>query len=448
MHPGWLVALGLAACVPSRSAVFGPVDREARLRLGADVVWREPGDARAAAAIRNLLGEPLDRDAAIRIALVGNRHLQARFDELGIAASDIASATVLPPVTVDFDQKFGAGGGETEADAIQDLLSLIQIGQRRGIANAELSAARARAVAAVVELAARVTIAFDDLTAAKQDLELVQTAFASADAAATLAERQRAAGNTSDLVVAQQEAERERMRAEVTRAEQAVAADRARLGALLGVTAEQAWTTAGRLPDPPAQPPSLDDLARAARSANLELDALADDADAAAGRHRYAVVRAFVPELGAGVAVARREVGGWESGPAIRIGIPLFDQQQGPRARAIAEENRARDERAAVETDVSAAALAARARVLDAFREAHQLHDVVLPLRQRVLDQTVLHYNAMNASTFELLVARRDLVDAGRQYVDALRRYWNAVAEADALRRGAIVTSQSDEEMR
>lgn len=62
----------------------------------------------------------------------------------------------------------------------------------------------------------------------------------------------------------------------------------------------------------------------------------------------------------------------------------------------------------------------------------------MLPLRQQVLDETLAQYNAMNATTFELLIARRDLVDAGRQYVDAIHRYWTATAAVDALRRGAL----------
>ena len=60
----------------------------------------------------------------------------------------------------------------------------------------------------------------------------------------------------------------------------------------------------------------------------------------------------------------------------------------------------------------------------------------MLPLRQKIVDETLLHYNAMNANPFELIVARRELVDAGHQYLDALRRYWNATSEVIALRRG------------
>ena len=98
------------------------------------------------------------------------------------------------------------------------------------------------------------------------------------------------------------------------------------------------WTTTDRLPDAPTSAPELDDLARTAEAANLDSLALHADADAAEARHHYAIVRAFIPTLGAGVAVARREGGDWEVGPAVRIGIPLFDQQQGARARARAEQ--------------------------------------------------------------------------------------------------------------
>lgn len=259
----------------------------------------------------------------------------------------------------------------------------------------------------------------------------------SASASANLVERQHTAGNTSDLALAREQEQRERARIEVGRADQQLAERRARLAALLGIGSEYAnWTTAGRLPEAPITTPKLDDLEQAALAASQDLTALRAEADAAAARQRYAMVRSFVPELGAGVAMARRDGGEWEAGPAIRIGIPLFNQQQAPRARARAEENRAKNELAATSTDLRASAETTRSRVLQAFSEVRQLADVVMPLRKRVLDETVLQYNAMNVSTFELLTARREMVDVGRQYIEALRRYWSAMAEAKALQRG------------
>jgi outer membrane protein TolC len=436
MHRLWIAVALATSCVPSRPAVFGPVDREVQRRVGIAVAWSE--DEETTDAIDGLLAKPLTLDASVRISLARNRRLQARFDELGIAASQVAEATVLPPTTVDADYKRAVSGtgSEIELTIVQGVLDLVQISQRRGIANAELRGARARAVSATVELAARVEIAFYDVLAAGQERALVQTAFDAANASADLVERQHVAGNTSDLALAREQEQRERTRIEIGRADQVLAESRAKLGVLLGIPATATWMVAGALGDVPMMTPPLDDLEHVASIASLDLEGLRADADAAGARHRFAMVRAFVPELGLGVAVARRDGGGWEAGPALRIGIPLFDQQQGPRARARAEEHRARNELAATGTELVASARTTRSRVEQAFAEVHQIVDVVLPLRERVLAETILQYNVMNASTFELLMARRDMVEIGRQRIEALRRYWSSMAEVKALRRG------------
>ncbi|MEO8703462.1 MAG: TolC family protein, partial [Kofleriaceae bacterium] len=328
------------------------------------MTWSE--DGQVSAAIDVLLAKPLDLDAAVRIAFARNHRLQARFDELGIAASQVADATVLPPTAVDADYKraLSGGGSEIELSVVQDVLDLLQLGQRRGIANAELHGAQARAISATVELAAEVEVAFYDVIAARQEHELVKTAFDAANASADLVERQHAAGNTTDLALAREQEQRERARIEIGRTELAIKKSRSHLGGLLGVAnGQNAWTTAGRLEDPPALIPALDDLGNVAVAANLDLEALRADTDAAGARHRYALIRTVLPELGVGVAAARRDGAAWEVGPAIRIGIPLFNQQQGPRARARAEQRRARNELAATRTELAASACSTRSRV-------------------------------------------------------------------------------------
>ncbi|HEX7097359.1 MAG TPA: TolC family protein, partial [Acidimicrobiales bacterium] len=146
-------------------------------------------------------------------------------------------------------------------------------------------------------------------------------------------------------------------------------------------------------------------------------------------------VRAWLPELGVGVS-AIEQGEGIEVGPALRIGIPLFDQRSGPRARARATLAKAESELTAAAVELRANARATRIAALAAYQEARHLREIVLPLRQQIVDQTLLHYNAMDATPFELIVARRSLADAGHQYLDALRRYWNAMSRIGALRRG------------
>ena len=432
-----LVCVAMASCVPSRTAVFGPVARDVEARVGMRTAWSD--DGRVSAAVDELLAKPLDRDAAVRIALASNRRLQAEYDELGIAASEVAAATVLAPLRVDVEYKLRDDVDELEIDAVQDILDLLQLPQRRGIAQAELAAARARAVAATIDLVARVEMAFVDVVAAVQEVELRQTAYDAASVSADIASRQRAAGNISELALSRELSQRERFRVDLARAQVEAETRREALNELLGLTGKRTrWSVVGQLPAIPAGAPALDALERDAVFANLELSAIRSDAEAAAGRVGVARVRAWLPELGVGVSADHSEVAGWDFGPAVSVGLPLFNQQQGPRARAHAELARARNLAHATGTEVRARARAVRQQVLEAHGEARHLFDVVLPLQQRVLTEALKQYNAMNLSTFELLLARRDLVDAGRQFIDAARRYWRAEAAARALRRGGL----------
>ncbi|HTE50381.1 MAG TPA: TolC family protein [Kofleriaceae bacterium] len=439
------VALCLAAagCAPSRGALFGPVRGEVERRVGVDVAWHESAtDARVPAAVRALIARPLDRDAAVRIAVAMSRRLQASYEELGLAAADVAEATVLHPLEVDLSHRVALSGpgSETELEATQDILSLLQLPQRRAIAGAAVRAARARAVAATVELVARVESAYYGVVAAEQTRELRRTAFAAATASADLTERMHRAGGATDLALVRDRDQREQARLDLAGAELDAETRREELNQLLGLHGDATrWSVVARLPEPPAAPPALDDLERDAVAASLDLAALRADAEAAAGRVSYARVRTVLPELGAGVAVSRRDDGEWEAGPALRIGLPLFDWQSGPRARAHAQLRRAQDLLAATAVELRAAARAARQRALVAHAEARHLGAVILPLRQRLLEETLLQYNAMNASAFELLVARRAQADAGRQYIDSLRRYWVSAAEVAALRRGVMI---------
>ena len=355
---------------------------------------------------------------------------------------------MLRPLELDASYMFGLTSGaenEIELEATQDILDLLQLAQRRSIAQAELAAARVRAVAATVMLVTRVEQAHVDVVAAHQELELRQTAFDAASASAEIAERMFAAGNIAELAVARERDRREQTRLELGRAQLDVELRREALNEVMGVSGRATkWTVDQRLPELPATAPALDALEQTAVAASLDLEATKQEAEAAAGRVGVARVRAWLPELGIGVGVHREE-DAWRVGPAIKLGVPLFDQQQGPRAKANAELRRARKELTAIAVELRARARATRQRVLEAYAEARHLRDVVLPLRQKIVDEALKQYNAMNATPFELLVARREVVDAGRQYIEALRRYWRADADARALARGAMIGASEAE---
>ena len=131
-------------------------------------------------------------------------------------------------------------------------------------------------------------------------------------------------------------------------------------------------------------------------------------------------------EWEADVAAERETEGGWSVGPAMAIPLPLFNQGQGAVARAQAELRRAGERYRAQAVAARSRARAAHAAVVVARDRAVHYRSVILPLRQTIVDQTLLQYNAMQVGPFQLLQARRDLTDAAAGYIDALREYWTA----------------------
>ena len=77
---------------------------------------------------------------------------------------------------------------------------------------------------------------------------------------------------------------------------------------------------------------------------------------------------------------------------------------------------------------------------------------MIVPARERVLRETLLQYNAMQVSVFQLLEARRDLLDATLRRAEVRREFWTATAGTTALFAGRQVgaaghASESTESM-
>jgi len=86
--------------------------------------------------------------------------------------------------------------------------------------------------------------------------------------------------------------------------------------------------------------------------------------------------------------------------------------------------------------DIRSSARETRARVASARMRARHYAAVVLPARQRVLDEALLQNNAMNLSVFQLLDALRDRQLAEMDAIATRREYWSAAAAREALLAG------------
>lgn len=436
-----LAALALAACAPSRMEAFEPVSAAVASRTGHALEWRSPmmSDERIRAAVDELLAGELEQGEAIRIALLNNRRLQAAFDELGIARGELATATVLENPELEAELRWVAGGDdpELELSALQDVSSLLSLGRRRGAAAAELEAARAEAIGAAIDLVAAVSAAYYTAQADAQRVELRRTIALATDAALTLARSLHQAGNLTDLDLLRQQDLHEEARIALADAEAARLRSREHLNAVLGLWGEDtAWTLPARLEDLPAEELELEGYESEAVARSVDLESERWRGRAAAERLGLRRIERWLPGLGLGVSAERGGDGDWGLGPAIAISIPIWNRGGGAVDRERAAVSRSENRHAALAIELRAGARAARDRLRAARARVETYRDRVLPLRERLVAETLRAYNAMAASTFELLEARRRQIEAGADYVDALLEYWLARAAAEQILAG------------
>ena len=441
LAPAAPIAGGKPSSSPSAPAQAGHQGRAAQLPATPE----GPVELESTAEGLALLKRPLDADGAVRLALLNNRELRAQLRELGVRAGDVVTAGLVANPTLEFEL-LPERDSRYELRVEYDLTSLLMAPLRRSAAEADLEAARLAAASAVLQLGYDVRSRFYALQAAQQRLELEQQSLEALAAARDAIQALVDAGNVRQLDAAAGIAAHERARVRVASLELEVAERREEVQRLLGLYGEQTeWQMAGGLPDAPDASAPTDGLERAALEANLDLRATHKRLDALAKQTGVVRTEGWLPEVAADVHALRvkAEPGGagdeWNWGAGVSLRIPVFDRGQG-RLRSVESQFDAALERyQGMAIEVRSAARDARNRAVSTFARARQYQTVIRPAQRAVLEQTLLQYNAMQIGVFELLVARRELLDVELAYVDTLREFWTAQAELEVLRRGRFV---------
>jgi outer membrane protein, heavy metal efflux system len=445
------LALTLAGCSTASSAhreyrgLDAFVKQRAQLELPeGGLVDPEATDAR----VRELLAQPLTASSAERIALLNNHALAAELAELGIARGQLAQAHVLPNPAFEVAMRVpehDAHGPEWELGLGIDLTAAVLREARAELAQAQLEAARMRAASAVLELALRVRKAYYAVVAAHARTAHLQTAVAAFAAGYEAARALHVAGNVSDLDFVTEQASYEAAKLALSEAHGQVNDAREQLNVLLGLHGpDTAWTSEASLPDAEREPPAREVVESQALEASLALAQARADLNAAERAAGLTESEGAIPDLTLGVS-GEYDGEQWAVGPALSGRLPLFDRKQGGVLSARAQVDQARARAAASAVELRSAVRAVHARVVASRERAEQYRVVLLPLRHKVLEQTLRQYNAMQLGVFQLLQARRDELDSARLYVDTLLEHWTARAELDQLVRGGTVAPRSSD---
>ena len=438
-----MAAGAVAGCAAvTEEAGFGEVRQTVAERTGGDIRWRQ-GTAEDRAldeAVAKLLADGLTADEAVQVALLNNRRLQATYQDLGVAQAALVQAGLLANPIFDAAVMFPLTGGapDLELSVVQDFLGIFYLPLRTRVAESEFDATKHRVAGAVIDLAGRTRAAFYRAQADVQQLELREQVTRATAVSLEAMQRLRAAGNVTRLDVDNEQALHERARLDLAAAEAGVLASRERLNRLMGLWgAETEWAVAPRLPDLPDTETDLETVERRAVEASLDLAAMRSELEAFGRQLGLTEASALLPFADAGAA-AERDDRDWKVGPVLALPIPLFDLGQARVATAQAEFRRRHQRYWALAVEIRSATRAARETLRAARDMARHYRDVMLPLSERIVEETQKRYNAMQLGVFQLLLAKQQQIATGAAYIEALRAYWVARAELDQILQGRL----------
>jgi outer membrane protein TolC len=400
--------------------------------LNKDVVaLRTPEETQAARArVRALLRRPLTADAAVRIALLNNRGLQAAYNELGLAEAAMVQASLPSNPTFSLSRVSTAIEIEIERRIVADILALASLPARAEIAADRFWQAQLRAAEETLRVAAETRRAFYRAVAARELGGLLEQAKSAAETAAELARRLGETGAMNKLDQAREQVFYAEVTAQLATARQRAASERERLTRLMGLWGgdldfklPDALPT---LPRPKALPAIETEAVR--RRVNLQLARI--ELNALAKSYGLTNATRFINLLEvSGISKTQREADGARGsggGVEVEFQLPIFDFGE-VRVRQ-AEQTYMQALNRLVERAVNV-----RSEARDAYRNYRSTYDIarhyqdeVMPLRKIISDEMILRYGAMQIDVFALLTEARQRINASVAAIEARREFWLA----------------------
>jgi cobalt-zinc-cadmium efflux system outer membrane protein len=420
-----LPVLALVACAGQSPYDRARVSQELRERAGFSL--RATSQPEPAIPPGVNLGDGLSEDEAVATALWNNGPFQAELATLGLARADLIEAGMIrnPLLTLFLPW----GPRQLELTATLPLEALWQRGRRVKAARLDVERVANGLVQTGLDLVRDVKVAHAEVVAAQQREVIARQSREVRNRLAEIAASRLRAGDISVL------------EAEAVRIDSLQAAEEVNLRATAAASARDGLATLLGLD--PARPgfsvPAVSPAAREAGDVEAAVrDALALRPDlraaelaieGAAARLGWEKTR-IVPNFSAATKGAGTGPE-WVIGPGFALEIPLFNQNQGPRARAHAEIERTLWQYAAARSRIGQEVRDAHRRYLHAIERQSLLRTGILPALDENVRRAQKAFAAGEVPYLFVLETMRQRLDAGLREADTTAELARAAAQLD-----------------
>ena len=205
------------------------------------------------------------------------------------------------------------------------------------------------------------------------------------------------------------------------------------------------WQIANELPEVPGFDLPVRGLERLAISQRLDLQA--DYLRVASEAKNLGLTKSFrlVGAVDFGVESERETDAQTRTGPTFAIELPIFNQGQARIARGEAALRQAQDKFEALAIDVRSQIRELQDQLTSKRETARFYQDELLPGQRRILNESLMNYNAMGIGNFELFTTKAEEARTEREYLEAVRDYWITRAELERVVGGDLHPGQPAE---
>lgn len=410
-----------AALLKSRSEVAASIDSS--------------GDTRSEVA--KLLAEPMNADAAVRVALLQSPRMRSLYAQLGFAQADVYDASRLSNPSLGYMRTSVDGGAtKTTWSLSQSFTELLFLRFRTRVGRSELLQAQQTIASEILALEADVRAAYYDYVSAALVAQMRERVTVLTNASAQYAQQLFDAGNINALQLSREQAMASEARIEQRTTAVAASTELSKLMNLLGLALQEPEGTPQfvvMLPLPVminADAKSLQDWALAQR---LDLLALREQVSLQDTNLKHTRRWRWLGGV-QGVAEREREGGETSTGFGAELELPLFNQGSGNLLRAHASVESAQANLSGLETEIGNDMLVRYAALQAAQANVEEYRQQLVPLRERIVNLSQEQQTFMFIGTFELLSVKQEEMDTYQAYLEAVRDYWIAHTE---LRRTA-----------
>jgi len=391
--------------------------------------------------VNRLLENELTEDNAIKITLLNNRMLQAEYEKLGVAKANLAQAKLLKNPIFSLSYKFATEANQFDIinmSLFQNFLEALLIPSKKKLKAIELQKTKSFVTNKILLTIANTKNAFYEVLLTELTLELEKKILLAKEASFEFAEVLFEAGNINALELSIKKADYLEAKLTVADMEVALIDAKEKLNQALGLYGKDInWKIHRTIKDNNLCEFSFDNFENVVVSKSLKLKYNQLQMIVIAKKYGIDIANTVLSNFTIGPDSEREDNGVWFVGPAFSIGIPIFDFGKAVSAAAQAELYQQWNNYTSIAVNIRSIARMARINFLNSKRKFNYYQKAVLPLKEKVYQETYNQYNAMQLGVFDLLKAKSDEFLAKVQMIKVQKDFIFSKIELDLLLSGS-----------